>query len=126
MSYDSLLVNTVCVYRPIITYSKGRSTVTYPTTAHCINLPCNIQFVFGSGVAGGTREVTEHGFETVGGWWGFFKYGANIQKDDKIVDEDLSHLITPDEDLSHLITPDEDLSWLESKEEDNGRPVEDN
>ena len=88
MSYDSLLVNTVCVYRPIITYSKGRSTVTYPTTAHCINLPCNIQFVFGSGVAGGTREVTEHGFETAGGWWGFFKYGANIQKDDKIVDED--------------------------------------
>ena len=45
---------------------------------------------------------------------------------DKIVDEDLSHLITPDEDLSHLITPEEDLSWLESKEEDDGRPVEGN
>ncbi len=44
----------------------------------------------------------------------------------KMVDEDLSHLITPDEDLSHLITPDEDLSWLESKEESDDRSLEDN
>ena len=87
MSYDSLLVNKISVYRPAATYSKGRSTVTYPTTANYSNIACNIQFVFGSGVGGGTRDVTEHGFETAGGWWGFFMYGANIQKDDKIVDE---------------------------------------
>ena len=87
MSYDSLLVNAVSVYRPVASYSKGRSTVTYPTTANYSNIPCNIQFVLGAGVAGGTRDVTEHGFETAGGWWGFFKYGASIQKDDKIVDE---------------------------------------
>ena len=88
MSYDSLLVNSISVYRPVASYSKGRSTVTYPATANYSNIPCNIQFVLGAGVAGGTREVTEHGFETAGGWWGFFKYGANILKDDKIIDED--------------------------------------
>ena len=87
MSYDSLLVNEVDVYRPTVSYVKGRSTVTYPTTATAKNIPCNIQFVFGGGVAAGTREVTGHGFETEGGWIGFFKYGVNIQKDDKIVDE---------------------------------------
>jgi len=88
MSYESLLVNTISVYRPTVSYTKGRSTVTYPTTATAKNIHCNIQYVFGGGVAAGTREVTGHGFETEGGWMGFFMLGANIQKDDKIVDED--------------------------------------
>ena len=87
MSYDNLLVNKVSVYRPTVSYTKGRSTVTYPSSATSSNVPCNIQYLFGAGVSGGTREVTAHGFETEGGWWGFFKYGASIQKDDKIVDE---------------------------------------
>ena len=43
----------------------------------------------------------------------------NNSVSNNIIDEDLSHLITPDEDLSYLITPDEDLSWLESKTEDD-------
>ena len=85
MSYGSLLVNSVSIYRPTATYVKGRSTVTYVVCS--VDIKCNIQFVFGSGVGGGTRDVTEHGFETAGGWWGFFKYGVNIQKDDKIIDE---------------------------------------
>ena len=82
MSYDELLVNTIEVFRPTVTYVKGVSNKVYPVVATGTNIKCNIQFLSSGQVP------KEYGYEVEGSWWGFFEYGANVLKDDKIVDED--------------------------------------
>ena len=80
MSYSGLLVNKVSVFRPTVTYLKGRPTKTY--AASDTDVPCNIQYITGKALT-----PTVHGYEDVEGWTAFFEFGANIQKDDGLIDE---------------------------------------
>lgn len=87
MSFAGLLINTVTVYRPTVSYTKGAATKTFVSVA--TGVKCNIQF--STGVAGygqGSIQVTTHGQETAEDYWAAFEHGADVQKGDKIVDED--------------------------------------
>lgn len=87
MSFHSLLVNTVTVSRPSVTYVKGVPTKSYASVV--TELICNIQYMRG-GVGGfgfGSQHTTEHGYEIEEGWFGAFEYGANVRKDDLLTDE---------------------------------------
>jgi len=87
VSFLGLLVNSVAVSRPTVAYSKGVATKTY--TGVATNLACSIQYLSGGGYffGLGSQVPTEGGYEVIEGWFGAFEYGANIQKDDKLVDE---------------------------------------
>ena len=87
MSLLSLLVNRVTVSRPTVTYVKGVSSKTF--TEVTTDLPCSIQYLTGGGYffGLGSQVPTVSGYETIEGWFGAFEFGADIQKDDKIVDE---------------------------------------
>uniref|UniRef100_A0A6M3M7X1 Head-tail joining protein n=1 Tax=viral metagenome TaxID=1070528 RepID=A0A6M3M7X1_9ZZZZ len=80
MSYSGLLENKISIFRPTVTYLKGRPTKTY--VAGDTDVPCNIQYITGKAL---TPAV--HGYEDVEGWRIFFEYDADIQKDDKLTDE---------------------------------------
>lgn len=80
MSYTGLLVNRVSVNRPSVSYTKGRSKKEYDLEA--TDVPCNIQYITGKALT-----PTVHGYEDVEGWTCFFEFGANIQKDDSLMDE---------------------------------------
>lgn len=87
MSFKSLLVNTVDVSRPSVTYAKGVPTKTYASVA--TGVICNIQYLRG-GVGGfgfGSQHAAEQGYEIEEGWFAAFEYGANVSKDDMLVDE---------------------------------------
>lgn len=87
MSFLGLLVNKATILRPAVTYVKGVPTKTYTSVA--TNLACSIQYLSGGSYffGLGSQVPTEGGYETIEGWFGAFEYGANIQKDDKLVDE---------------------------------------
>jgi len=89
MSFLGLLVNTVSIYRPTVTYVKGVATKTYPGTATHESVACSIQFhrAGALGIGGGSQQPTSHGYETIEGWWIGFDYGTDVLKDDKLMDE---------------------------------------
>jgi len=82
VSYSGLLINTCSIYRPTVTYTRGRPAKTYAVVA--TGVKCRIQWH-----KGGTdiQSPREQGYEAIAGYFGFFEYGANIQKDDKIIDD---------------------------------------
>lgn len=82
MSYSGLLINTCNVFRPTVTYTKGRPSKAY--AAGAVGIKCRIQWHKGGT---DTQHAREPGYTVIEGWFGFFEYGANIQKDDRIVDE---------------------------------------
>lgn len=84
MSLEGLLVNSVSVYRPTTTYSKGVPTKSYSGSPIVTGMPCNIQYI--SAAITKQRE-REFGYVMAEGWYGFFLYGADIKEDDKIVGE---------------------------------------
>ena len=83
VSYSSLLVNTCSVYRPTVTYTKGRANKAYGA-AVATGVRCNIQWHSGGT---DTQHAREQGYTVIEGWFGFFEYGVDVQKDDRIVDE---------------------------------------
>jgi len=88
MSFTSLLVNKVSVYRPTTTYTKGVPSKDYPSTATAKNVKCNIQAGSQYGIMGQGALVPKiHGYETEELYVVFFEYGSNVQKDDKVIDE---------------------------------------
>ena len=82
MSYSGLLINTCSVFRLTVTYTKGRSKKNYAPVPG--TLKCRIQWHKGGT---DTQHAREQGYEVIEGWFGFFEYGANLQKDDGIIDE---------------------------------------
>ena len=82
MSYSALLINTVSISRPTVTYVKGEPTKAY--AAVDAGVSCAIQWHKGGS---DTQYEKLRGYETVEGWFGFFEYGQDIQKDDRITDE---------------------------------------
>ena len=88
MSFDSLLINIVTITRPTITYSYGVPTKTYTSVA--TGVKCSIQYRGGGGFGiggGGALIPTAHGYEVVEGWIAAFKYGIDVNKDDRLTDE---------------------------------------